>query len=172
MLCLLLTVWFVKVGLNCKGSKAEEFPVACSLWLSLQQVPICRLYFLMHILIRCLFHLIEAEGEGGAAGVSRTAGWRKTFGKIHLLWKIQFIFDYATMSKYSMKSEGLFSSCWQRIENAPSCVKIAIFSSNFASSKQMLQVDFGARDEAQAKQIDKWKGKPCNRFFPPSTSPF
>lgn len=39
MLCLLLTVWFVKVGLNCKGPKAEEFPVACSLRPSMALAP-------------------------------------------------------------------------------------------------------------------------------------
>lgn len=40
------------------------------------------------------------------------------------------------MSKYGKKSEGLFfPTCWQRIENAPSCVKIAIFFFQRAQSK-------------------------------------
>lgn len=69
------------------------------------------------------------------------------------------------MSKYGKKSEGLF------FQHAGSVLRMRrhALKLQFFLSKQMLQADFGARDEAQAKQIDKWKGKPCNRLFQPTT---
>lgn len=36
MLCLLLTVWIVKVGLNCIGSTEEEFPVPIAVGLQFE----------------------------------------------------------------------------------------------------------------------------------------